>query len=186
MDNPNPATLLTAIMFVTILAIAIGNLLMACAEVTGGIRRPPPSRLHLSWMVLLLLAMLNLFWETTVILDVPDWTFLDFLYVILGPMFLLFASSVIIAPATAESASPEEHYFGLSGHFFTMLAVHEAWLVGLDVRFDSLGLDSLISLVLLVLFALLALSKNHRIHIAGNVIAWAGFIAPLPLQLVGT
>ena len=180
----NPATLLTAIMFVTILGMAIGNVLMACAEVTGGLRQPPPSRLHLSWMVLLLLAMLSLFWETTLILDVPDWEFLDFLYVIVGPMVLLFASSVIIAPAGPESASPEDHYFGLSRRFFTMLAVQEAWLVGMDVRFDALGTPSLISLVLLALFVLLALSKNRGIHLAGNGIAWAGFITPLPLQLL--
>jgi hypothetical protein len=180
----NPATLLTAIMFVTVLGMAIGNLLMTCAEVTGGLRQPSPSRLHLSWMVLLLLAMLSLFWETTLILDVPDWTFLDFLYVIIGPMLLLFASSVLIAPAADASASPDDHYFGLSGRFFTMLAAREAWLVGLDLRFDSMGLPSLISMVLLVLFAVLALSRNQRIHIAGNVIAWAGFIAPLLFQFL--
>ena len=181
----NPATLLTAIMFVTILGMAIGNLLMACADIAGGLRQPHPSRLHLSWMVLLLLAMLNLFWETTVILDVPDWAFIDFLYVILGPMILLFASSVIITPAADANIPPDDHYFGLSGRFFTMLAAQEAWLIGLDLRFDSLGIPSLISVVLLVLFAVLAISRKQRIHVAGNVIAWAGFIAPLPLRLLG-
>ena len=181
----NPATLLTAIMFVTILGMAIGNLLMACADIAGNLRRPAPSRLHLSWMILLLLAMLNLFWETTAILDVPDWAFLDFLYVIIGPMVLLFAASVLIAPAAEATTSPEAHYFGLSGRFFVMLAVQEGWLVGLDLRFEALGLQSMISVVLLVLFAVLAFSKNQRIHLAGNVIAWAGFIAPLPLKLLG-
>jgi hypothetical protein len=56
----NPATLLTAIMFVTILGMGIGNLLMTCAEIAGGLRQPPPERIQLSWIVLLLLAMLNL------------------------------------------------------------------------------------------------------------------------------
>ena len=156
----NPATLLTAIMFVTILGMAIGNLLMACADVAGGLRRPAPSQLHLSWMVLLLLAMLNLFWETTAILDVPDWAFIDFLYVIIGPMLLLFASSVLIAPPASPDSTAQAHYFGLSTRFFTMMAAQEAWLIGLDMRFDSLGLPSGISLVLLVLFAVLAWSKN--------------------------
>jgi hypothetical protein len=181
----NPATLLTAIMFVTILGMAIGNLLMACADVAGGLRQPAPSRLHLSWMILLLLAMLNLFWETTAILDVPDWAFLDFLYVIIGPMLLLFASSVLIAPAASADSSAENHYFGLSGRFFTMLATQEAWLIGLDLRFASPGLATGVSLVLAILFVVLAMSKKPSIHGAGNLIAWAGFIAPLPLRLLG-
>ena len=77
------------------------------------------------------------------------------------------------------------YYFNLSGRFFVMLAAQEAWLVGLDLRFESLGLQSMISIVLLVLFAVLAVSKKQQIHIAGNVIAWAGFIAPLPIRMLG-
>jgi hypothetical protein len=46
----NPATLLVAIMFVTILAIAIGNILMTCVEIAGGLRQPVPERIHLSWI----------------------------------------------------------------------------------------------------------------------------------------
>ena len=57
----SPATLLAAIVFVTILGMGIGNLLMTCAEIAGGLRQPPPERIQLSWIVLLLLAMLNLF-----------------------------------------------------------------------------------------------------------------------------
>ncbi len=95
----NPTTLLVAIMFVTILAIAIGNILMAYAEIAGGLRRPMPERIQLSWMFLQLFVLLSLFWETTAILDIEDWLFVEFLYVIAGPMVLLFATSVITAPA---------------------------------------------------------------------------------------
>jgi hypothetical protein len=180
----NPATLLTAIMFVTILGMGIGNLLMACADIAGGLRQPPPARIQLSWIVLLLLAMLNLFWETAVILDVEDWAFLEFLYVISGPMVLLFATGVIIAPA-AEDATPEAHYFSLSGRFFLMLAIQSAWLVGLDFLFDSLSIASALDTVLAVLFVILMFSGSLRLHLVGNVVAWAGFIAPVPLRLLG-
>jgi hypothetical protein len=180
----NPATLLTAIMFVTVLGMGIGNLLMACADIAGGLRQPRPARIQLSWIVLLLLAMLNLFWEATAILDVEDWEFLDFLYMILGPMVLLFAAGVIIAPV-AEREAPQAHYLSMSGRFFLMLAVQEAWLLGLDVQFDMLSLASVLDGTLLILFVVLSLSKNYRLHLVGNVIAWAGFVAPLPLRMLG-
>ena len=114
----NPTTLLVAIMFVTILGLAIGNILMTCAEIAGGLRHPMPERLHLSWILLMLLALLNLFWETTTILDIENWLFIQFLYVIAGPMVLLFATSVIAAPAQTESRSrwPQINKNKLSGY----------------------------------------------------------------------
>ena len=178
----NPSTLLTAIMFVTVLSMGIGNLLMACAEIAGGQRQPPPERLHLSWIILLLLVMLNLFWETTAILDVEDWAFLNFLYMIAGPMVLLFASGLIIAPVV-ESDTPHGHYFSLSGRFFLMLAIHGAWLLGLDVQFDALTPASALDGALLALFAVLAFSKSYQLHLAGNGLTWVGFMASLMLSL---
>lgn len=178
----NPATLLTAIMFVTILGMAIGNLLMTCADIAGGLRKPRPDKVHLSWMVLLLLAMLNLFWQTILILDVPDWVFLDFLYVISGPMILLFATGIIIAPASEESDTPLAHYFAIAPRFFFMMALHEAWLIGMDISFDALSGFSLISGVLLLLFLALARTRNRQVHVAANVLAWIGFSIEIPIQ----
>ena len=108
----NPATLLVAIMFVTILAMAIGNILMASAEIAGGLRRPMPERIQLSWIFLMLFALLSLFWETTVLLEVENWLFIEFLYVIAGPMVLLFATSVITAP-THDEQGGENHSHSL-------------------------------------------------------------------------
>jgi hypothetical protein len=168
-------------MFVTVLGMAIGNLLMTCADIAGGLRKPRPDRIHLSWMILLLVAMLNLFWETTLILDVPDWAFPDFLYVIAGPMILLFATGVICAPPDGAADSEQSHYFSLSPRFFTMMVLQELWLIGIDLRFDGLGPVTLLNGALMALFILLAVSRSARIHLAGNVIAWLGFLAPLPL-----
>ena len=55
----NPTTLLVAIMFVTILAMAIGNILTTCAEIAGGLRHPMPERIQLSWIFLMLFALLG-------------------------------------------------------------------------------------------------------------------------------
>ena len=65
----NPTTLLVAIMFVTIIGIGIGSVLMALSDIVVGLRQPPPDRVQISWIVLLLAAYLALFWETQTILD---------------------------------------------------------------------------------------------------------------------
>lgn len=183
----NPTTLLVAIMFVTVLAMAIGNILMTCAEIAGGLRRPMPERIQLSWIFLMLFALLSLFWETTALLEVESWQFVEFLYVITGPMLLLFATSVITSPARNEqSVESHDHYFELCGRFFVMLALHEAWLLGLDVMYSSLSTMSLIGAAMLLLFLVLAFSSSLRVHVAGASLIWVGYIVGLILRTLGT
>lgn len=182
----NPTTLLTAIMFVTILGMAIGNLLVVLAEVAGGLRKPAPERIHLSWIVFLLLALLGLFWKTTLLLDVEDWVFLDFLYMILGPILMFFAASVVGVPAPdGGSLSEHAHYFGLSGRFFAMLAFCQAWAVGVDFRYQGVEAVTVINGAIGLLFVLLAFSRSLQLHVAGAVIAWLAFAGLLGLQAAG-
>ena len=183
----NPTTLLVSIMFVTILAMAIGNILMTCAEIAGGLRHPVPERLQLSWIFLMLFALLSLFWQTTVLLNVDEWLFVEFLYVMAGPMVLLFATSVITAPARdQQSDESHSHYLGLSRRFFVMLALHEAWLLGIDYWFANFSTLSFINAAMLCLFLLLAVSINLRVHIAGASLIWSGYIAALVLRTLET
>ena len=183
----NPTTLLVAIMFVTILAMAIGNILMACAEIAGGLRHPVPERIQLSWIFLTLFALLSLFWQTTVLLDIEEWLFVEFIYVIAGPMMLLFAASVIIAPVKDEQSSENHsHYFGLCRRFFVMLALHEAWLLGIDYWYANFSTLSLINAAMLCLFLLLSVSRNLRVHIAGASLIWSCYIVAVVLHTLET
>ena len=181
----NPSTLLVAIMFVTILAMAVGNTLMTCAEITGGLRRPIPERIQLSWICLMLLALLSLFWETTALLEIEQWLFVEFLYVIAGPMIMLFAASVITAPSQAElSVESHSHYLELSGRFFLMLALHELWVLGIDYRYASLNIISLINGAMMLLFVVLAFSSNLRVHVAGAWLIWIGYLGSIVMRTV--
>ena len=183
----NPTTLLVAIMFVTILAMAIGNILTTCAEIAGGLCHPMPERIQLSWIFFMLFALLSLFWQTTVLLDVDEWLFVEFLYVMTGPMVLLFATSVIIVPIKDEqSGGSHSHYFGLCRRFFIMLTLHDAWMLGIDYWFANFSILSLINAALLFLFMLLAVSKNLRVHVAGASLAWSGYIVALVLRTLQT
>ena len=94
----NPTTLLVAIMFVTIIGIGIGNVLMALSDIVGGLRHPSPDRIHISWIILMLAAYLALFWETRAILDIADWLYAQYLYILAGPILMLFAANLAISP----------------------------------------------------------------------------------------
>ena len=59
----NPTTLLVAIMYVTIVATGLINVLMVLSEIVGGKRTT--SSIHTGWLVLLLVVYLSFFWETT-------------------------------------------------------------------------------------------------------------------------
>ena len=181
----NPTTLLVAIMFVTILAMAIGNVLMACADIAGGLRHPVPEGIQLSWICLMLLASLSLFWETTALLEIEQWLFVEFLYVISGPMIMLFAVSIITSPTQAElSIESHSHYLELSGRFFMMLALHELWILGIDYRYASLDVVSLINGLMMLLFVVLAFSDNLRVHVAGALMIWIGYIVSVALRTI--
>ena len=181
----NPSTLLVAIMFVTILGIAIGNTLMTCAEIAGGLRRPAPERIQLSWILLMLFALLSLFWETKVLLEIEQWLFVEFLYVISGPMILLFATSVIIAPSQTDiGVGSHDHYLELSTRFFLMLALHELWILGIDYWYASFTTINLVNGAMMLLFIVLAFSGNLRVHVTGAWLIWIGYIASLVIRTV--
>ena len=132
----NPTTLLVSIMFVTILAMAIGNILMTCAEIAGGLRHPVPERLQLSWIFLMLFALLSLFWQTTVLLDVDKWLFVEFLYVMAGPMVLLFATSVITASASSTRYRPTA-WISVRCSWARLFPCGPCWRTRETVRFRS-------------------------------------------------
>ena len=106
----NPTTLLVAIMYVTIVATGLVNILMTLSDIVGGKRRTDP--IHTGWIVLLLIVYLGFFWETTAILDIEGWDFLSFISFIIGPIVLLFATNLIASPAdTEEGAMLDQYYF---------------------------------------------------------------------------
>lgn len=102
-------------------------------------------------------------------------------------MLLLFAASVITSPARdQQSVKSHDHYFELCRRFFIMLALHEAWLLGIDFRYASLSTMSLISAALLFLYLILAFSSSLRVHVAGASLIWTGYIVALIVRTLGT
>ena len=177
----NPTTLLVAIMYVTIVATGLVNVLMTLSEIVGGKRITDP--IHTGWLVLLLIAYLSFFWETTAILDIEGWDFLSFLSFITGPILLLFATNLITSSADSEEgAELDKYYFELSGRFFLLLGLVQAWTIGLDLVFQSISYTTYLTAGIGVFFIVLMMTKNHRVHIAGLITVGLAFIARVVMQ----
>jgi len=176
--------LLVAILFITLLGLGIAHVVMAAAAVVAGDRESRPDGLLAAWTVLLLLVYLELFWHTLDLLNVEEWAFGGFLYVILGPMLLFFATNVLLPGASVpEGASAREHYLSASARFFGLLALVQVWIIGVD-QLLGIGFTTATALTAAaaVLAAVLASTRRVRVHVVGTTVAAvlfvAGFIIP--------
>ena len=184
MDVSN--SLLVAMMFVMVLSIGIGNLLMA---LSGLIDHRTESQHHwipTSWLLLLLLQHLNLFWHTLEILENEQWLFGTFLYIVTGPILLFLALGLMLpAPDAGKETSPVDQYVRVARKFFSIMSIFMLWNIGVDF---VLGLGaagfSVSNLGFLLLFLLLAWSKEERIHGAATVVTGALMLLVLSMQAV--
>ena len=170
--------LLVALMFVGLLTIGIGNIIMSLASMVDRRSSIKASRLHLTWIVLLFLIYLGFFWHTLDVLSVENWEFFAFLYIILGPILMIFASQVMLpSPSDDDSDDLHEVYFGVSRPFFFFLAATQVWVNGVDLILkDGLtpagGWNGVVAVVALIL----AFSRNLKIHWALTVLMWLFFL----------
>lgn len=165
-------------MFVVLLTIGIGNILMSLASMVDPRSSVSASRMHLSWIVLLLLVYFGLFWHTVDVLAVEGWTFGEFLYIMLGPVLILFASQVLL-PGSSDTPAREleQHYFDVSRPFFLFLAASQIWVNGVDLILKG-GLTRAGALngVAAVFALILAFSHNRTIHLILAIAMWSLFL----------
>ena len=181
------SALLVMIMFVVLLTVGVGNILMSLAAMVD--RRSPvaASRMHISWIVLLLLVYFNLFWHTLDVLSIETWTFSEFLYLILGPVLILFASQVLLPnPSSTDTGDLNERYFEVSRSFFLLLAASQIWVNGVDVILGG-GLTRYGGLngIATVLALILAFSNNRTVHLLLAIAMWLLFLIACVVRGLG-
>ena len=179
----NPTTLLVAIMYVTIVATGLVNVLMSLSDIVGSKRHADP--IHTSWIVVMLVVYLSFFWETTAILDIEGWDFVSFVCFIVGPIMLLFATNLIVSPDDTEPSNEmDSYYFEQSARFFFLLGLVQVWIIGLDVAFESVSPLTYLTAGIGVLFLVLMISKNTHLHIAGLVTVGMAFLVRIVMQAI--
>lgn len=178
--------LLVAMMFITLLAIGISNIVMALASLFD--KRSPlkPDGYHTSWVVILLLLHFNLFWHVLDILSLENWVFLEFLYVVSGAILIFFATHILLPDAASGTTDLRAHYFDVRRQFFGLLALLMVWIVGVDFLLGS-GWTSAATLNLIgfVLFVVMASTSQHRVHAICTAITWLFLLVSLSAKGVG-
>lgn len=180
--------LLVAILFVTLLGLGIAHVVMTMADLVRGDRDHRPDGLVVSWTVILLLVYLKLFWHTIDLLNVAEWQFSGFLYVILGPILLFFATSVLLPGASLpESITPRAHYLSVARRFFVLLALVQVWIIGVDQLLGSgfTTASSLNAAGAAILF-ILAFTRRIGAHYALTALLVLLFLSSFLVSAVGT
>ena len=177
-------TMLVALMFVTILSMGIGNILTCVADIFNASTSSRRTRVHVAWIILLLLVHFNLFWHTKAILDVEVWRFGGFLMAIAGPALIFFATSILLTNPPDEGRVDLDRFFvDLGRRFFIVFALTQAWIVLAGYAMTrELILTDLVNVAFLVLSIILASSTGSRVQLFGVISAWGLGLASLVVR----
>ena len=180
-------SILVAIMFVMILSIGIASILMGSANLVNQRSKYKTYWIHTNWMILLLLTYFNLFWQTTALFSIEDWMFHDFLYVIAGPIIIVFATDLLMPdPASEGSNDLRDHYFNISRQFFTLIALSQVWAAGTDLVLKrGLTAGALFNLAVMGLAGVLVFSREPKTHGAVSVLVWVVFLLSITFRGLG-
>jgi hypothetical protein len=180
-------TLLVALMFVTVLCMGIGNIMVSLADIFNHATASRRDRVHVAWIVLILLIHFNLFWHTKEILAAENWHFGSFLLAIAGPVLLFFATSILLTePPPDVKPNLPTFFVGLGRRFFLMFALVQAWVVVVSFSLTgSFVLADLANIAMATLATILALSPNERVHNLGIWLAWGIIVIMVVIRWLG-
>ncbi len=166
--------LLVALMFITIVTMAIAALLASLVDLVNVAPTASYSRLQTVWIGFLLLSLLDMFWHTIDLLEVEEWGFPGFLYVIAGAILSFLAASVLTtSEEQPDDASGRAGYARIVGRFLVLFALLQAWVVGVDfVLARGFVPGTTINVALGVLALALLGSDAYRVHLGGAIVAW--------------
>ena len=167
-------------MFVTLIAMGIGNILTSLAgSVTA--KQAGQRRLYTSWRVLLLLVHFSLFWNTLALLQREDWHFFDFLYVVMGPILLFFATSVLL-----EGPDDDEGVRLAPARFFLLMLLNQVWAFSTDFFLvGNVTRAGVTNLSAAIVFGILTARPHHKSQTVGCAVLWILGLGSLILRSLG-
>ena len=177
-------TLLVALMFVTILSMGIGNIVVTLADVLNHATTSRRDRVHVAWIVLLLLIHFNVFWHTKDILAVDDWQFAGFLLAVAGPVLLFFTTSIALTSTPDQDSDQLSEFFvALGRRFYMLLALLQVWIVGVSYSLSgSFDANDLVNVCFFVLALVLMAKPRAPFQVPGVWIAWGLGLSGLVLR----
>ncbi len=180
-------SLLVVLMFVGILTLGIVGLLSALSSVVnhrGGLKA---DALHTSWIVLMLLSHLQIFWGVLDILAVEEWTYVTFLYMLSGPIILFFCSNILMPnPGDPDADDGRRFYYAIAPQFFLLLAILQIWFMGVDLLLGyGVNRMTVVGVIALVIAVTLSRAKSPSVHTVGTLAAWLLFVGAMVVRGAG-
>lgn len=170
-----------------VLALGVTQLLSGASEL---VRSSRAYLAHAFWVLALFLTHVLLWWAMWDLHDSVSWTFLAFLYLLLGPTLLFFATNLLLPRAATESMDWEAHFFSVRRWFFLSMGTIVVWGILLTWLVGNVPLNHpyRIAQVGRLLFLVVGItSVNRRLHVwvaAGYVLYFVG--TALPFRLLPT
>jgi hypothetical protein len=127
----NPTGLIVALMFATIVSMAVVNLLSLFAARIKAERGVLADIGETLWLIIVTLISLSMFWQCIEILYIEDWSFPEFLFMVLGASVLFFATTSL-----PKFNSPENlgEFQKENQVLFCLMASLQVWLLVLVLQ----------------------------------------------------
>ena len=178
-------TLVVIIMFVTIVGIGIGNILMTFASIVSQFHAVT-HRTSMLWLTLMLFSFLNMFWNVLELASRENWHFATFLYVIAGPIMLVFAANLLsryLEDGGADTADQDVLEENVLTRFFWFFAGVQIWFMGMDyVLGAGWATTTNIGALLAVISVALALYKNQKVRAGFSIVLLSLVLADTAVQ----
>jgi hypothetical protein len=165
-------SILVALMFVTLLSMGIGNIINTLSSVIEKGKESGYTFIQVGWFVLLLMTSFNMFWHTLELLAKDDWKFIAFLYMMVGPIILYFASSILISSKDTQRKSEVES--GIRSHFLIAVFLLQVWIITVDIILgDNEVQFNIFNIILSVILIVLINTSKIAIQRYGIIISLA-------------
>ena len=162
-----------SVMVSMILGLGLSQLFGGIGDLVQVRRKVKLYWLHSLWVLLLIVLHANMWWSFWALRGVADWTYVIFVYVLIGPATLVIASHMVIPELIDSRIDNERYYFDTSPLFFGILTLAAIWSMFLE---PIMGLRAffvpfrILQAIGVVTFASCSASKNRRLHAAAIVL----------------
>ena len=156
-----------SVMVSMVLGLGLSQLFGGIGNLVQVRRRVKLYWLHSLWVLLLIVLHVHMWWSFWALSGVEDWTYVIFVYVLIGPGALVIASHISIPELIDSRIDNERYYFDTSPLFFGILTLAATWAMFLD---PITGLRPffvpfrILQAIGVVTFASCSASKNRRLH----------------------
>lgn len=150
-----------------IVALALSDVIAAWGRMLRNRKTVPPYWLHTLWLILAFLILTEVWWVLWELQGQVEWTYGNFLIVLVAPTFAVLAVETITPTETdlENTSDLRSFYFESAPQFFRLAVLFECALIGQNVWFFGLRpwiltVQTIATLVAVVL----ATTRNPKVH----------------------